>query len=300
TVNDSAETDVGDNVLNELTLSFHLTADLAQYDNVSLPQWRVTVTQGPLGKMVFMNADRLEPLQAEGKIMKYDVKWDQEIEGWDYDSNNTNPAVLIEFRSLVGNFVSPIMATWMEMKTLSYMNEVGVMNCQAVEGELEVNETTGDFEEPKELTQTKLIFGTEFSEFGQLSWVDNVTVDGEPEQVRVQIMAGHRIAAMAKVAGEWSTFTGFVVLGAMVFPGGNSIIHDPVFSSEALVDVSVADTTEMPVFLLLIAGVVVVLIVVAVVAVSSSGKKPGKGDRGSYERTKSSQPGDWSKYYDKK
>lgn len=300
TVDDSAETDVGDNVLNELTLTFHLTADLAQYDNVSLPQWRVTVTEGPLGKMVFMNADRLEPLQAEGKIMKYDVKWDQEINGWDFDSNNTNPAVLIEFHSLVGNFVSPIMATWMEMKTLSYMNEVGVMNCQSVEGELEVNETTGDFVEPKELTQTKLTFGTEFSDFGQLSWVDDVTVDGEPELVRVQVMAGHRIAAAAKIAGDWTTFTGFIVLGAMVFPGGNSIIHDPVFSSEALVDVSVDDTTGLPVFLLLIAGVVIVLIVVAVAAVSSSGKKSGKGDKGSYERNKSSQPGDWSKYYDKK
>ncbi len=299
-VNDSADSDVGDNVLNELTLTFHLTADLAQYDNISLPQWRVTVTEGPLGKAVFMKADRLEPLQAEGKIMKYDVKWDQEIEGWDFDSNNTNPAVLIEFHSLVGNFVSPVMATWMEMKTLTYMNEVGVMNCQSVEGELAVNETTGDLIQPKALSQTKLTFGTDLTKIGELTWVDNVTVDGEPELVKVQIMAGHRVAAMAKVAGEWTTFTGFVALGAMVFPGGNSISHDPVFSSEALVDVNVDDAPGLPVFLLLIAAVVIVLIVVAVAVVSSSGKKTGKGDRGSYERTKSSQPGDWSKYYDKK
>ncbi|MEW5748315.1 MAG: hypothetical protein AB1793_05980 [Candidatus Thermoplasmatota archaeon] len=299
-VDESAEADTGDDMLNELTLTFHLTADLAQYDNVSLPQWRVTVTSGPLGKMLFMSAERLEPLQAEGKIMKYDVKWDQEIQGWDYDPNNTNPAVLIEFHSLVGNFVSPLMATWMEMKMLTYTNQVGVMNCASVEGELEVNETTGDLIRPRQLTQTRLTFGTDLTDIGQLTWVDSVTVDGEPELVKVQIMAGHRVMAWAKVAGELQVFTGFVALGAMVFPGGDSIIHDPVYSSEALVDVNADTTTKLPVFLLLVGAVVIVLIVVAIAAVSSSGKKPGRGDRGSYERSKGSQPGDWSKYYNKK
>ncbi|OGS25179.1 MAG: hypothetical protein A2314_02695, partial [Elusimicrobia bacterium RIFOXYB2_FULL_50_12] len=193
-VDESADPVVGDNVLNELTLTFHMTADLAQYDDVSLPQWRVTVTEGPLGKTVFKNADRLEPLQAEGKIMKYDVKWDQEINGWDYDPNNTNPAVLIEFHSIVGNFISPLMATWMEMNTLRYMNEAGVMNCESTEGDLDVNESTGDMTEPMALTQTRLIFGSEWTNIGALTWVDDVTVDGEPEQVRVQIMAGHRVS----------------------------------------------------------------------------------------------------------
>lgn len=299
-VDAAAEADTGDNMLNELTLTFHLTADLAQYDNVSLPQWRVTVASGPMGKMLFMSAERLEPLQVEGKIMKYDVKWDQEIEGWDYDSNNTNPAVLIEFHSLVGNFISPIMATWMEMKMLTYTNQVGVMNCASVEGELEVNETTGDLIRPRQLTQTQLTFGTDLTEIGQLTWVDSVTVDGEPELVKVQIMAGHRVMAWAKVAGELQVFTGFVALGAMVFPGGNSIIHDPVYSSEALVDVNADTTTKLPVFLLLVGAVVIVLIGVAIAAVSSSGKKPRRGDRSSYESSKRSQPGDWSKYYSKK
>lgn len=299
-IDETAEAVVGDNVLNELTLTFHLTADLAQYDNVSLPQWRVTVTAGPLGKMVFMNADRLEPLQAEGKIMKYDVKWDQEIIGWDFDPNNSNPAVLIEFHSLIGNSVSPIMATWMETKALTYMNEAGVMNCASAEGEFEVNETTGDLVRPKALEQTKLTFGTDFTDIGELTWVDSVTVDGEPELVKVQIMAGHRTSLTAMVGGQDTTFIGFVALGAMVFPGGNTITHDPVYSSEALVDVEVDSTPRLPVFLLLVGAVVVVLIVVTVATLTHSGKKPGKGDRASYERTKGSQPGEWSKYYEKK
>ena len=275
-VDESADPVVGDNVLNELTLTFHMTADLAQYDDVSLPQWRVTVTEGPLGKTVFKNADRLEPLQAEGKIMKYDVKWDQEINGWDYDPNNTNPAVLIEFHSIVGNFISPLMATWMEMNTLRYMNEAGVMNCESTEGDLDVNESTGDMTEPMALTQTRLIFGSEWTNIGALTWVDDVTVDGEPEQVRVQIMAGHRVSTQAMVAGEWETFEGFVALGAMVFPGGNSISHDPVFSSEALIDVSTGDKNNLSVLILLVMVVVIVVVVIAIAAVIITRKKTGK------------------------
>jgi hypothetical protein len=127
-----------------------------------------------------------------------------------------------------------------------------------------------------------------------------VTVDGEPELVKTHIMAGHRVVAMAKIAGEWATFTGFVTLGALVFPGGASIMYDPAFSSEALVEISTDDMTRLPVLVLLIGAVVIVLIVVAIAAVTITGKKAGKGDHGSYEKSKSSQPGDWSKYYNKK
>lgn len=296
----AAQEEVGDGVLNEFVLTFHLTADLVQMDNVSLPQWRVTVANGPLGKMTFMSADRIEDTQVSGKIMKYDVKWDQAIEGWDYDPDNANPAVLIEFHSTVGNFVSPLMATWMEMRMLSFMNAVGVMNCESATGDLEVNETTGALPQPKELIRNRLNFGSDWSYIGNLTWVDDVTVDGEPGLVKAQVMAGHRVVALGKIGGNLTTFTGFVALGALVFPGGISIVHDPLFSSEALVDVSADDGPRLPVFLLLAAAVVIVVVVVAVAAVSSSGRKPGKGSQDAYERTRSSQPGEWSKYYDKK
>jgi len=274
-VDESAQDDVGDNVLNELTLTFHMTADLAQYDDASLPQWRVTTTNGPSGQMAFKNATRLDPLQVEGKVMKYDAKWDQEITGWDYDPKNANQAVLLEFHSLVGNFISPTMATWMEMHTLTYMKEDGVMSCESTEGDLEVNETTGDLTKAETLTQTKLSFGSDWTGIGELSWTRDVTVDGDAEQLKVQIMAGHRISTTAKVEGEWKTFTGFIALCAMAFPGGNSIVHDPVFSSEALVDVSPGDKSELSV-LLLVMVVVIVLVAVAIVAIMITRKQPGK------------------------
>ncbi|MBU1158176.1 MAG: hypothetical protein KKE24_02430 [Candidatus Thermoplasmatota archaeon] len=289
---------VGDNVLNNFTLTFHLEANLTQVDNLDMPQWRITVSKGP---MTIISADRLNDLQVNGKVFKYDVKWDQMIEGWDYDSNNTNPALLLEFRSIVGNFVSPLMAAWMHTKMYTYMNQISVMNCESTAGELEVNETTGTFIAPKQLIRTSLEFGTDWNSVGALAWVDDVTVDGEPEQVMAQIMAGHRVLAMAKLAGIWMPFDGFVVLGGMVFPGGDMIMHDPTFTTEALVDISSDDGgTQLPVFMLLLAGAIIVIVIAAIAVATTSGNKPRKGSRESYEKGKSSQPGDWSKYYNKK
>jgi len=78
------------------------------------------------------------------------------------------------------------------------------------------------------------------------------------------------------VAGEWETFEGFVALGAMVFPGGNSISHDPVFSSEALIDVSTGDKNNLSVLILLVMVVVIVVVVIAIAAVITTRKKAGK------------------------
>jgi hypothetical protein len=171
------------------------------------------------------------------------------------------------------------------------------MNCAAVEGNLTVNETTGDLERPKQLIQTRLTFTAGWTNVGNLTWVDDATVDGEPALVRAQVMAAHRVLGLS---ADGKVFVGFVALGGMSFPGGSLIIHDPTFTTDALVNVDTT-TKTLPVFMIgLVLGVVVV-IGVAVVAVSMGhNKKPGQGVRNSYEKSTSSQPGAWSKYYNKK
>ena len=54
------------------------------------------------------------------------------------------------------------------------------------------------------------------------------------------------------------------------------------------------------VLLLLIAAAVAVVIVAVVAATMLSGKRPGQKIQQSYEKTYSAQPGEWSKYYNKK
>jgi hypothetical protein len=172
-----------------------------------------------------------------------------------------------------------------------------VMTCQSTTGDLDVNESTGSLPAIKQLTATRLTFGSDWTRIGVLTWVDDVVVDGEPAFVKAQVMAGHRVLAF----GEGQTrFEGFVTLTGLTFPGGALIVHDPTFSSEALVDVSVSEGRDFP-MLFAVGGVVVAVIVIVAVAVSSAGKsKPKQGVKNSYERSRGSQPGEWERYYNRK
>jgi len=296
-INSSADTDVGDNKLNNFTLTFHLEANMMQYDNVSLPQWRITVQRGPLGNAWwFTDADRLDDIQVSGKVFTYNMKWDQMIEGWDYDPSNANPALLMEVESLVGNWIPTGVATWMNMNMVRAMNENGYMYCREVSGDLDVDDSTGVLTTPKTLTTPRLTFGGEKTRIGALEWVSNVTVDSVQAQVHAQVMAGVPVWAMAR---NGAMFAGFAVLSAMTFPGGNMIVHDPTFSSEALVDVEDSDPGLGGLVLMIGIGAALI-IVIAVVLVVAMGKKPGQKPQPVYEKTMSSQPGEWAKYYNKK
>ena len=295
-LDDNATEGAGDGVLNSLTLSFNLRASMIQVDNASLPQWRITVTTGPLGAMTFLYPEKLDDIQVNGKVIRYNVKWDQAIEGWDFDPANGNPMLLMEMQNIVGNFVPPLMAKWMDTRMLTYMNAVGVMNCESTAGEVDVNASTGALPVARQLISTRLTFGSDWTRIGMLTWVDDVTVDGEPEMVTAQVMAGHRVLAL----GEGGTrFDGFVALTGMAFPGGGLIVHDPTFSSEALVDVSTASEKTYPFLMVGLAAALAIIVIVAVV-VLASGNKPKKGAKSGYDRSRGSRPGEWERYYNKK
>lgn len=296
--------EVGDNVLNEFELTFHLEARAMQMDNASMPQWRVTVTRGPLGNPWFMldNVDKLEDMHVNGDVVAYHVKWDKAIEGWDFDPANGNPMLLMEFETMIGNSIPAGLFTWMQMlqyeRMIAQMNEFGSMECETTDGDVEVNETTGGLLAPKALATPELKFGGDHSKIGKLEWVSNVTVDGLQAQVQAQLMAGHRVTAVAMVHGEPTVFTGFVALQAMTFPGGEMIVHDPTYSVEALVDVSLQDKPAFPLLMALVIGAVLVIVAVATVTVMRG--KPGSKAPQTYEKNANQRQGDWSKYYSKK
>lgn len=294
----------GDNKLNELNFTFHLAANMVQVDNASLPQWRITVTRGMMGAMWSSDIQQMPDMILSGKMISYHAKWDQKISGWDYDVNDTNPALQMEFEAIIGNYIPPMLAmTWMRMALIQNMNEAGTCTARSPTGTLDVNENTGVMSMPRPLSSPMLTFGGERTRIGQLEWVSNVTVDGNMDQMHAQVMGGVPILSMA-MSGVQSgaIFAGFAILGGLIFPGGAVIVHDPTFSSEALVDVGGRSTQVIPIAILGIMALIAVMVVIVVLAVVLMGKKPGQKTAQTYERatTLSSQPGAWQKYYEKK
>ncbi|MEM2891568.1 MAG: hypothetical protein QXJ32_03550 [Thermoplasmata archaeon] len=298
----------GDGVLNSLKLTFHLEARMMQMDNISIPQWRVTVAKGMMGNQWwFTGVAPMEPKVVSGDVITYHVKWDQLIEGWDYDAANSDPRLLMELEAIVGNYIPPALAQAMNMHMMMYtamiraMNENGRMICTTNTGETTVNETSGPFGSPSPLTSPALTFGGERTRIGRLEWVSNVTVDGVPEmnQVRAQVMAGVPVVA---VGANGALFSGFAAVAGLTFPGGGLIDHDPTFSSDALVNIGEATGGQLPLGLLgFVAIGLAALVVIVIVLVLRGGRKPGETAQQTYDRSGTTdQRVDWTKYYGKK
>jgi hypothetical protein len=291
----------GDNKLNDLKLTFHLSAKMVQVDNATIPQWRITVQRGTMGGMMdnmmgFNDAQRMDDYRVSGKIITYNVKWDQSIEGWDFDAADSNPTLLMEFGAIVGNYIPRGMVSWMGWNMLRAMNENGTMTCRSTSGDVSVDQTTGTYSTPKPLSAPALTFGGDKTRIGAFEWISNVTVDGNQEQLHSQIMGG---VPVWSVAMNGAVFAGFAVLGGISYPGGAMIVHDPTFSSDALVDVG-GTNPRAPVFLFVVGAIIAMVVAITIVAVIMMEKKPGQKAQQSYERKMSSQPGEWAKYYDKK
>ncbi len=265
-----AETNVGDNKLNAFELTFRLEASLEEVDDMNMPQWRMSVKAGNLSGWTYMKSERLETMTASGMLMDYEVKWDQRIEGWDYDPANTNPVLMTEFQAVMMNGFPN---AWMNALMLAHMNAVGVMNCESTEGDLlEVNDTTERLPIAERI-ETRLTFGTDWTDIGALTWAGDVTVDGESEPVMAQVMSAYKVSSSESVAGHFMNFAGFVALGGIVFPGGDLIVYDPTFTSDAFVDVRSEGASTNLLVLVIIAVAVIAVIVVAALFLASRGRK---------------------------
>src|SRR2546422_8869542 len=128
--------------------TFHLNASLVQVDNTTVPQWQVTLGQIGGGTGV-TNISRLNDLTVSGKALHYDLKWDQDIEGWTFAAQN-NPAatrrILLEIGAIVGNWIpAAIVDAWFQTRVLARMGETGGARVTTAAGTESANDTTGTY-----------------------------------------------------------------------------------------------------------------------------------------------------------
>jgi hypothetical protein len=296
------------NVLDKMEFTFHLRARLVEVDGVKVPQFNVTITDD-LSKMdeayawPVLDSERMDDLTYSGKKATYGIKWDHRIEGWDFNSENENKSLLMEFWGILGNFIPATTTHWFKAQFMDHMGEGGKALYTNENGEKE-NSTGKDPEPvaPKRLRSNRIDFEGNWSKMGRFTWVSDVTVDGVEKQMYAQIQAGIPFV----IGGRWGRlYTGFALLGGLSYPGGDVIYHDPGMDGEIIFDISESENiTTNPTArgLGLILMVIIIVAIVAVVALSrGKGKKP-EGYQATYDRNNPYQngPGDWSNYYDRK
>ncbi len=220
--------------------TFHLNASLEQVNNATVPQWKITVASNA-GRYYVTNASRLENLTVSGKVVHYNLKWDQEIQGWDYSAGNTNTnsrRLLLTFHAIVGNLIpAALVDTWIEQRLLHRTGEAGHASYDTASGERVTNDTTGSYTAVPILRSPRLEFGGNWSRIGRLTWVSNSTVDygagPTTEPLYGQIMAGWRLVARGEAG---NLFNGFVLLGGLSFGGGDMVRHDPDVNTDVQAD----------------------------------------------------------------
>ncbi len=292
--------------LEYVNFTFHLTAGVKEVDNVTLPHFRVDIKAitMPIGNReitVVENAEKDGTYDVSGVVGTYDMKWDHNITGWDFQPENQNKKLVMGFRNIYGSKLGKHREEWMGLGFLRQIGEDVKAHFRDEDGNHRSN-MTGPQNRPRKLIQNRIDYGGEWSRVGRFNWVSNVTVDGEAKEMKTQLMNGFRMSfhGLRRQAGK---YFGFYIHGGLNYPGGNNIYHDPGLSGNTYLDIgetAISTPNEGRglrglFFMGMIAGTA--LVIVVGLLYTQAGKE--KDNKRHYDRERPKQEEDWSDYYDR-
>jgi hypothetical protein len=239
-INDSVKNDKHE----KLEFTFHLSAEIIQINNISVPTYRVTVKKEGM-KYVIVNSTRTTNTIKSGKRRLYTVKYDYLIEGWDFDKLNTNKSLLLEWHALLGVYIPKKVVEWLKIQYLKKIKGFGQAEIEYKNGIEKIEESDAVSEHkpvkglPRKLKSRYIKFGDNWQRIGRLTWISNVTVDNVDTHMHAQIQGYKRTIL---IGAKGNVYAGFAVLGGFSYPGGNSIYHDPTVDGS----VTFFDTKPQP------------------------------------------------------
>lgn len=249
-------------VLDELTFTFHLQTTVVHVDNATVPQYAVTVERNGT-RWGVTNATRDGNVTWSGDRLRYNVKWDQRIVGWDYDAGNARPGLVLELGAIVANRLPTDIGEWFGVVLIWKLGEDSSLKWREASGDGRANETSS-YRTARRLTDRSVTAGGGWSQIGRLTWVSDCTVDGNPGLVYAQVQGG--IAGVVRTPE--GTYAGVVLLIGLSFPGGGTIVHDPNVDSEAFI-VTPGGTSPVNLVGLLLGVAVLFTVVLLVVLVAT-------------------------------
>ena len=307
----SIQNDVANKGLDKVEFTFHLTAKVVHYDNISVPTYQVTVEtkdsgNGGGGGYTIVNSKRVQDRTFSGDHGNYVVKFDHELDGWDFDASNSDPHLLLEWHAIIGNLIPGKVAKWINAQFEGQVDQGSDAKVETDNGNMDISEKTANdagkpfLESPKKIKTPHIDYGADWTKVGKLTWVSNVTVDGKDQQMYAQVQGGMKIDAPT---GK-GKYHGYAILAGFSYPGGEKIFHDPGISSSMPINIQFTTSKNLKGVVLVI-GLGVVVGLIAVVGVAYMAKKKGNEDKtyynGAYDVQDREEKGDkdWDRYYKK-
>src|SRR5213596_1399008 len=215
-------TSVGDGKLNRVAFTFHLTVDTKD-KTLQVPWYRVTVDDAD--RSAIRHVEFLGYRNVTGPAVSMAAKYDHDIEGWDFAYPQDKLA--LETHLIVGNYIHERTAMFIHD---AYPSEHADDGTTTIGNATTLNTTTPTH--PRLYTRDRVFFDDDFTRIGRFEWATNVTVDGRAAMMTFNIQGGGRLL----LAHSGAYFVGFWLRAAFVYPAGQMIVHDPVLSTESLVD----------------------------------------------------------------
>ena len=216
-------TSVGDGKLNRVAFTFHLTVDTKD-KTLQVPWYRVTVDDAD--RSAIRHVEFLGYRNVTGPAVSMGAKYDHDIEGWDFAYPQDKLA--LETHLIVGNYIPERTAIFIHD---AYDREHATDDHNAtVPTTTALNDTAPP--RPQLYTRDRVYFDDDFTRIGRFEWETGVTVDGQAAMMTFNIQGGGRETLIHNGA----YFLGFWLRAAFVYPAGQVIVHDPVLSTESLVD----------------------------------------------------------------
>jgi len=237
-----------DGMVERLEFRFHIVAS-AQTVTSEVPFYKVTLNDGHV-----TDSEAIAPRNYTGTNVDCGIKFDHVIQGWDAYANATAPKIMLENVMAFGMFVPKIVEEWYNAQFVKdhIDNGTGAIEYETQDG-VQVSKHQDELPLRSQLlTRTSIYSMDNWEQCGTLTWVSNVTVDGQEKQMHYQIHAGNHNFLPKSNDGQLKLL---VVLGGYIYPMGTDVYHDPSFFGEAFQ----LDIDGLKVLMvLLVVGVVVV------------------------------------------
>jgi hypothetical protein len=338
-IGDSATIDyaIEHEALDKVEFTFHLTAELIEVHNVTVPKYEV-VLQKAGNRWSVINSSRLEDIIISGQRANYTIKYDHLIEGWDYDPTNANPRLLVEFHGFIGVALTRLVGEWLVQDLLVGREQKCKLDIDTETGAESMTDADASKDNVgpgwqsraklRKLKGSRMHLGDQWSRVAALTWQSTVLVDGEESYMYAQIQGHWRITrTWLDHWGRLYVIVGIAFLGGYSYPGGTSIYHDPGMEADMIVNVNTIFTAVpaeaeledgKPARIrlgILIIGVLIAVIIIVIITIYMSKRRrlgteaepaepPAEFDRsgsnidpGIEEDTAARNHVDWERYY---
>jgi hypothetical protein len=216
-----------DGVVEKLEFRFHIAVS-EQTMTRSVPFYEVTLNNGHV-----TGSKEIAPRNFTASHVDCSIKHDHVIEGWDAYPNTTARRLMLENVVALAVGIPDIVQEWYNAQFVK--NHVadgsGLIEYQTNEGTQTVRDQS-DLPErsTRVMSNTDIHSVDNWEHVGALSWVSNVTVDGQEEQMYYQVHAGSGLNV--PMPAHDVQVKAIIVLGGYIYPMGADVVHDPSFTSD--------------------------------------------------------------------